>query len=69
MVVTVSIGVVVTAGTNAAPTALLRDADNARYDAKRVGRDQVIMYRTNARDVANLEWGLRPTRASQLSAG
>ena len=34
-----------------------------------LGRDQVVLYRSNARDVANLKWGLRPTRASQLSAG
>ena len=69
LVVTASIGVVVTSGSNTAPAALLRDADNAMYDAKRLGRDQVVLYRSNARDVANLKWGLRPTRASQLSAG
>ena len=47
---------------------LLRDADNAMYDAKRSGRDQVVLYHSNARDVANLKWGLSPTRASRLSA-
>ena len=69
LVVTASIGIVVTADSNTAPAALLRDADNAMYDAKRLGRDQVVLYRSNARDVANLKWGLPPTRASQLSAG
>ncbi len=68
LVVTASVGVVVTSGSNTAPAALLRDADNAMYDAKRLGRDQVVLYRSNARDVANLKWGLRPTRASQLNA-
>ena len=48
---------------------LLRDADNAMYDAKRSGRDQVVLYHGNARDAANLKWGLSPTRASRLSAG
>ena len=41
LVVTASIGVVVTEDATAAPAMLLRDADNAMYDAKRLGRDQV----------------------------
>jgi diguanylate cyclase (GGDEF)-like protein len=69
LVVTASIGVVVTTDSNTSPAALLRDADNAMYDAKRLGRDQVVLYRTNAREVAKLKWGLRPTRAPQLNAG
>ena len=68
LVVTASIGIVVTQDASAAPAMLLRDADNAMYDAKRSGRDQIVLYRSNARDVANLKWGLRPTRASRLTA-
>ena len=68
LVVTASIGVVVTEDRAAAPAMLLRDADNAMYEAKRAGRDQVVLYRSNARDVANLKWGLSPTRASRLNA-
>jgi len=68
LVVTASIGVVVTKDSLAAPAMLLRDADNAMYDAKRAGRDQIVLYGSNARDVANLKWGLSPTRASRLSA-
>ena len=48
---------------------LLRDADNAMYEAKRSGRDQVVLFHRNARDVANRKWGLSPTRAPRLSAG
>ncbi len=69
LVVTASIGVVVADDATASPAMLLRDADNAMYDAKRSGRDQVVVYRGNARDIANLKWGLSPTRAHQLSAG
>ena len=68
LVVTASIGIVVTQDATAAPAMLLRDADNAMYDAKRSGRDQIVLYQSNARDVANLKWGLSPTRASRLSA-
>ena len=48
--VTASIGVVVTADASTSPAALLRDADNAMYEAKRSGRDQVVLFRSNARD-------------------
>jgi diguanylate cyclase (GGDEF)-like protein len=68
VVVTASIGVVVADDATASPATLLRDADNAMYDAKRSGRDQVVVYRSNARDVANLKWGLSPTRARALNA-
>jgi diguanylate cyclase (GGDEF)-like protein len=67
LVVTASIGIVVTDDSSAAPAMLLRDADNAMYDAKRAGRDQIVLYRSNARDVADLKWGLSPTRTA-LSA-
>jgi len=68
LVVTASIGVVVTKDSSAAPAMLLRDADNAMYEAKRAGRDQIVLYGSNARDVANVKWGLSPTRASRLNA-
>jgi len=67
--VTSSIGVVVTSD-NATPSALiLREADNAMYDAKRAGRDQVVMYQANAQDLANRKWGIDPEAAARLSAG
>ena len=67
--VTSSIGVVVTSD-NSTPSALiLRDADNAMYDAKRSGRDQVVMYQANAQDLANRKWGFDPEAAARLSAG
>ena len=68
LVVTASVGVVVTEDRAAAPAMLLRDADNAMYEAKRSGRDQVVLYRGNARDAANLRWGLTPPRVARLSA-
>jgi diguanylate cyclase (GGDEF)-like protein len=69
LVVTASVGLVVTSEAGISPAMLLRDADNAMYDAKKAGRDQVFVYQANARDVANLKWGLSPTRASRLNAG
>ncbi len=69
IVITASVGVVVTADGKATPATLLRDADNAMYDAKRHGRDQAVVYRGNARDVANMKWGLSPEQAPRLSAG
>ena len=69
LVVTASIGVVVTSDGTSPPALLLRDADNAMYDAKRAGRDQVIMYETNARDLANRKWGIEPSTGTQLNAG
>jgi diguanylate cyclase (GGDEF)-like protein len=69
LVVTSSIGVVLTSDGTSPPALLLRDADNAMYDAKRAGRDQVIMYRTNARDLANRKWGIEPATGTRLNAG
>jgi diguanylate cyclase (GGDEF)-like protein len=69
LVVTASVGVVMTADGSTSPAALLRDADNAMYQAKRSGRDQVVLFQSNAREVANLKWGLTPARARRLSAG
>ena len=69
LVVTASVGVVMTADGSTSPAALLRDADNAMYEAKRSGRDQVVLFHSNARELANRKWGLTPARARRLSAG
>jgi diguanylate cyclase (GGDEF)-like protein len=69
LVVTASVGIVITADGSTSPAALLRDADNAMYEAKRSGRDQVVLFHGNARDLANRTWGLTPARARRLSAG
>ena len=69
VVVTSSIGVVVTSDGHVPPSLLLRDADNAMYDAKRAGRDQVITYHANARDLAKRKWGIEAANGSQLNAG
>ena len=69
LVVTASVGVVMTADDSTSPLALLREADNAMYEAKRSGRDQVVLFHHHARDLANRKWGLTPTRARRLSAG
>ncbi|MGO9856275.1 MAG: diguanylate cyclase [Acidimicrobiales bacterium] len=70
VVVTASIGLVVTAEATAAPGAVLRDADNAMYEAKRLGRDQVVLHRGNGRrEIANGKWGLSATRGARLNAG
>jgi diguanylate cyclase (GGDEF)-like protein len=67
--VTASIGVVVTSDPTAPPALLLRDADNAMYEAKRSGRDRVIMYQANARDLANRKWGLDASSSTRRNAG
>ena len=69
LVVTASVGVVMTADGSTSPVALLREADNAMYEAKRSGRDQVVLFHHHARDLANRKWGLTPTRSRRLSAG
>jgi diguanylate cyclase (GGDEF)-like protein len=69
LVVTASVGVVMTTDGLTSPAALLRDADSAMYQAKRSGRDQVVLFHQNAREVANRKWGLTPVRARRLSAG
>jgi diguanylate cyclase (GGDEF)-like protein len=67
--ITSSIGVVVTSD-NSTPSALiLRDADNAMYDAKRAGRDQVVLHQATAQDLADRKWGIDPEAAKKLSAG
>jgi diguanylate cyclase (GGDEF)-like protein len=67
--VTASIGLVVTSDDAHTASTLLRDADNAMYEAKRAGRDQISLYRSNARQAANMKWGLSPTRAPRSNAG
>jgi diguanylate cyclase (GGDEF)-like protein len=67
--VTSSIGVVVTSDDSTASTHILQDADNAMYDAKRAGRDQVVMYRATSQNTANRKWGIDPEAAARLSAG
>jgi diguanylate cyclase (GGDEF)-like protein len=69
LVVTASVGVVMTTDGSTSPAALLRDADNAMYEAKRSGRDQVVLFHDNAREAANRKWGLAPARARRLNAG
>jgi predicted signal transduction protein with EAL and GGDEF domain len=66
--ITASVGVVMTTDRSATPGQLLRDADNAMYDAKRAGRDQVVFYRSNARDVAHQKWGMSRVRAERATA-
>ncbi len=69
LVVTASVGVVMTTDGSTSPAALLRDADNAMYEAKRSGRDQVVLFHNNARETADRKWGLTPARARRLNAG
>jgi diguanylate cyclase (GGDEF)-like protein len=69
LVVTASVGLAVVSDGAASPAAVLRDADDAMYDAKRLGRDQVVLYRSKARDTADRKWGLSTTRAARLNAG
>jgi diguanylate cyclase (GGDEF)-like protein len=67
--VTSSIGVVVTSDDSTPSALILQDADNAMYDAKRAGRDQVVMYKATPRDLASRKWGVDPEAAARLSAG
>jgi diguanylate cyclase (GGDEF)-like protein len=69
LVVTASIGLVVTAEANAAPAAVLRDADNAMYEAKRLGRDQVVLHRGNGKEITHGKWGVSTPRGARLNAG
>ena len=66
---TASVGVVVTGDCSDTSEALLHDADTAMYEAKHAGRDQVVLFRSTARTVANAKWGLVPTRGSRLGVG
>ncbi len=60
LVVTASIGVVVTNDSSAAPAMLLRDADNAMYNAKRSGRDQVALFSDTTRRCGEPQVGPEP---------
>ena len=67
--VTSSIGVVVTSDHSTPSQHILQDADNAMYDAKRAGRDQIVMHQATLQDSANRKWGVDPEAAARLSAG
>ena len=69
LVVTASVGVVMTTDGLTSPAALLRDADNAMYEAKRSGRDQVVLFHNNAPRAREPHVGTDPARARRLSAG
>ena len=69
LVVTASIGVVVTADSSLTSAAVLRDADDAMYEAKRAGRNQVVLRHGTAREAANHRWGTAHTPTARLSAG
>jgi diguanylate cyclase (GGDEF)-like protein len=69
LALTASVGVVVTGDYSDTSDALLHDADTAMYEAKHAGRDQVVLFRSTARTVANARWGLSPTGAEHASAG
>jgi diguanylate cyclase (GGDEF)-like protein len=58
LVVTASIGVVVTADASLTAAAVLRDADDAMYEAKRAGRDRLVVHCGTARDEARRRWGV-----------
>jgi diguanylate cyclase (GGDEF)-like protein len=65
--VSASIGLVVTGDDSSTAATLLREADNAMYEAKRAGRDQISLSRSNAQRTANAKWGLSPTRGPDVS--
>ena len=67
--VTASIGVVVTADSSLTSAAVLRDADDAMYEAKRAGRNQVVLRHGTTREAANHRWGTARTPTARLSAG
>ena len=69
LVVTASVGVVMTTDGSTSPAALLRDADNAMYQAKRSGRDQVVLFHSNAPRAREPHVGTHPPAARRLSAG
>jgi diguanylate cyclase (GGDEF)-like protein len=67
--VTSSIGVVVTSDNSTPSEHILQDADNAMYDAKRAGRDQIVMYHASEQDPAPRKWGVDPDAAARLRSG
>ncbi len=68
LIVTASIGLAVTADASSTASELLRDADNAMYEAKRAGRDRIAYVRASARLAAHEERGLDPVAAPSVSA-
>jgi diguanylate cyclase (GGDEF)-like protein len=69
LVVTASIGVVVTADAGTTASGLLRDADNAMYEAKRAGRDQVVVHARRARPAGHDRWERARAGRARVSAG
>jgi diguanylate cyclase (GGDEF)-like protein len=58
IILTASVGVVVTADEMESATLLLHEADLAMYEAKHAGRDRVVLSRSRARAIAKEKWGL-----------
>jgi diguanylate cyclase (GGDEF)-like protein len=58
VILTASVGVVVTADEMESATLLLHEADLAMYEAKHAGRDRVVLSRSRARAIAKEKWGL-----------
>jgi diguanylate cyclase (GGDEF)-like protein len=58
VILTASVGVVVTADGTESATLLLHEADLAMYEAKHAGRDRVVLSRSRARAIAKEKWGL-----------
>jgi diguanylate cyclase (GGDEF)-like protein len=58
IILTASVGVVVTTDEMESSTLLLHEADLAMYEAKHAGRDRVVLSRSRARAIAKEKWGL-----------
>ena len=58
VILTASVGVVVTADGTESATLLLHEADLAMYEAKHAGRDRVVLSKSRARAIAKEKWGL-----------
>ena len=67
VILTASVGVVVTADGTESATLLLHEADLAMYDAKHAGRDRVVLSKSRARAIAKEKWGL--TRGADPDRG
>jgi diguanylate cyclase (GGDEF)-like protein len=58
VILTASVGVVVTVDGTESATLLLHEADLAMYEAKHAGRDRVVLSKSRARAIAKEKWGL-----------